>query len=220
MSPFELRVAIVEDSVLLREGIVRLLEEAGFTCVGAWGDADDLVPRLVEVAANVVIVDVRLPPTFRDEGMIAAGQVRRELEGVGVLVLSQYVEGLYARELLAAGNGGVGYLLKDRITSLPELSDAVSRVAAGGTVLDPVVVAELMTSQRNPLAALTPREHQVLELMAEGNSNSRIAQRLTVSVGAVEKHTSAIFAKLGLEDSATENRRVHAVLAWLQRLSA
>lgn len=220
MSTSQLRVAIVEDSVLLREGIVRLLDEAGFVCVGAWGDADDLDVRVRDAAADVVIVDVRLPPTFRDEGMVAATRVRRSSAGIGVLVLSQYVEGVYARELLAAGAGGVGYLLKDRITSLSELSDAVSRVGAGGTVLDPVVIAELMTSRRDPLAALTPRENQVLELMAQGSSNYRIAERMSVGVGGVEKHISAIFGKLGLEDSATENRRVHAVLAWLQRAPA
>jgi DNA-binding NarL/FixJ family response regulator len=212
-----LRVALVEDSVLLREGLVRLFDEAGYVTGGAWGDADDIVARVHGAHADVAILDVRLPPTFRDEGIRAALQLRAALPETGILVLSQYVEGVYARELLASGDGGIGYLLKDRVTSLEEFTDAVRRVHDGGTVLDPLVVRGLLASRPDPLAALTPRERDVLELMAEGRSNASIAERLFIGVGAVEKNISAIFAKLGLEESGTEHRRVLAVLAWLQR---
>jgi DNA-binding NarL/FixJ family response regulator len=212
-----LRVALVEDSVLLREGLVRLFDEAGYVTGGAWGDADDIVARVYGAKADVAILDVRLPPTFRDEGIRAALQLRAALPETGILVLSQYVEGVYARELLASGDGGIGYLLKDRVTSLDEFTDAVRRVHDGGTVLDPLVVRGLLAARPDPLAALTPRERDVLELMAEGRSNASIAERLFIGVGAVEKNISAIFAKLGLEESGTEHRRVLAVLAWLQR---
>ncbi|MFH8250023.1 response regulator transcription factor [Microbacterium sp. B2969] len=211
-----LRIVLVEDSVLLREGLVRLFDEAGYATAGAWGDASDIVERVTDAAADVAVLDVRLPPGFRDEGIRAAIALRAALPRLGILVLSQYVEGVYARELLADGGGGIGYLLKDRVTSLDEFTDAVERVRDGGTVLDPLVVRGLLAARPDPLAALTPRERDVLELMAEGRSNGAIAQRLFIGVGAVEKNISAIFAKLGLEESATEHRRVLAVLAFLQ----
>ena len=212
-----LRIILVEDSVLLREGLVRLFDEAGYITAGAFGDADDMVARVRSAGADVAILDVRLPPSFRDEGIKAALVLRAQLPELGILVLSQYVEGVYARELLAAGDGGVGYLLKDRVTSLEEFTDAVRRVHERGTVLDPLVVQGLLAGRPNPLAALTPRERDVLELMAEGRSNASIASRLFIGVGAVEKNVSAIFAKLGLEESATEHRRVLAVIAYLQQ---
>jgi DNA-binding NarL/FixJ family response regulator len=211
-----LRVVLFEDSVLLREGLVRLFDEAGYTTAGAWGDAEDVVARVGEARADVAILDVRLPPGFRDEGIRAALAVRAALPAVGILVLSQYVEGVYAKELLAGGEGGVGYLLKDRVTSLDEFTDAVRRVRGRGTVLDPLVVQQLLSARPDPLSTLTPRERDVLTLMAEGRSNASIAQRLFIGVGAVEKNISAIFAKLGLEESGTEHRRVLAVLAFLQ----
>jgi DNA-binding NarL/FixJ family response regulator len=212
-----LRIVLVEDSLLLREGLVRLFDEAGYITAGAFGDAHDIVARVRDAAADVAILDVRLPPSFRDEGIKAALLLRAQVPEVGILVLSQYIEGVYARELLAAGDGGVGYLLKDRVTSLEEFTDAVRRVHERGTVLDPLVVQGLLAGRPNPLAALTPRERDVLELMAEGRSNASIAARLFIGVGAVEKNVSAIFAKLGLEESATEHRRVLAVIAYLQR---
>jgi DNA-binding NarL/FixJ family response regulator len=211
-----LRVVLFEDSVLLREGLVRLFDEAGYIAAGAWGDAEDVVARVREARADVAILDVRLPPAFRDEGIRAALALRAAIPTVGILVLSQYVEGVYAKELLAGGEGGVGYLLKDRVTSLDEFTDAVRRVRERGTVLDPLVVQGLLSARPDPLATLTPREKDVLTLMAEGRSNASIAQRLFIGVGAVEKNISAIFAKLGLEESGTEHRRVLAVLAFLQ----
>jgi DNA-binding NarL/FixJ family response regulator len=211
------RVVLVEDSVLLREGLVRLFDEAGYTTAGAFDDADQIVERTRASQADVAILDVRLPPTFRDEGIRAAIALRAALPDLGILVLSQYVEGVYARELLAGGEGGIGYLLKDRVTSLSEFTDAVRRVREGGTVLDPVVVRQLLAVRADPLASLTPRERDVLELMAQGRSNGSIADALTIGVGAVEKNVSAIFQKLGLEESGTDHRRVLAVLAFLQR---
>jgi DNA-binding NarL/FixJ family response regulator len=165
---------------------------------------------------EVAVLVVRMPPTFRDEGVRAALRIRREYPSIAVLLLSQYVEGTYAQELLAGGEGGTGYLLKDRIASLDELRDAVTRVAAGGTVLDPQVVRELLMRRTDPLATLTPREREVLELMAEGRTNAAIAARMVVGVGAVEKNVTSIFQKLGLEDSGDDHRRVLAVLAFLQ----
>jgi DNA-binding NarL/FixJ family response regulator len=212
-----LRIVLVEDSVLLREGMVRLFDEAGYITAAAYGEADNIVQRVQEAQADVVILDVRLPPSFRDEGIRAALNLRSALPAVGILVLSQYVEGVYARELLAAGEGGIGYLLKDRIASLEEFTDAVRRVHERGTVLDPLVVRELLATAADPLGGLTPRERDVLELMAEGRSNASIAARLFIGVGAVEKNISAIFSKLGLEESGTEHRRVLAVIAFLQR---
>ncbi|WP_240658652.1 LuxR C-terminal-related transcriptional regulator [Microbacterium sp. CPCC 204701] len=211
-----LRVVLFEDSVLLREGLIRLFDEAGYVTAGAWGDAHGVVERVRAAAADVAILDVRLPPAFRDEGIRAALALRDALPDVGILVLSQYVEGVYARELLAGGEGGVGYLLKDRVTSLDEFTDAVRRVRERGTVLDPLVVQGLLSSRPDPLSTLTPRERDVLTLMAEGRSNASIAERLFIGVGAVEKNISAIFSKLGLEESGTEHRRVLAVLAFLQ----
>jgi DNA-binding NarL/FixJ family response regulator len=212
-----LRVVVADDSVLLREGLIRLFDEAGFDTVGAFGDADTLMESLPDLMPDVVVLDVRMPPTFRDEGVRAALRIRREHPDVSVLLLSQYVEGTYAQELLAGGEGGTGYLLKDRIASLDEFRDAIARVAVGGTVLDPQVVRELLTRRTDPLTRLTPREREVLELMAEGRTNAAIAARLVIGVGAVEKNVTAIFQKLGLEDSGDDHRRVLAVLAFLQR---
>jgi len=206
-----LRVAIADDSVLLREGLARLIAEAGHEVVGSFGDAESLLVALETLDADVVVLDVRMPPTFRDEGVRTAIRLRGDRPDLGILLLSQYVEVAYARELLASG-GGVGYLLKDRIASLAELADAVERVATGGTALDPEVVRQLIGRRRDPLASLTPRERDVLQLMAEGRSNGAIARALVVGVGAVEKHVTSIFAKLGLEDIDSDHRRV---LAWL-----
>ncbi|KRC50906.1 LuxR family transcriptional regulator [Leifsonia sp. Root227] len=215
--PTSLRLVIADDSVLLREGLVRLFDEAGFETVGAYGDADALLASVGSLAPDVAVLDVRMPPTFRDEGVRAALTLRAEHPEIGVLLLSQYVEGTYAQELLASGQGGTGYLLKDRIASLDELRDAVTRVADGGTVLDPQVVRELLVRRTNPLESLTPREREVLQLMAEGRTNAGIAQRLVIGVGAVEKNVTSIFQKLALEDSGDDHRRVLAVLAFLQR---
>lgn len=212
-----LRVAIAEDSTLLREGLIRLLAEAGFDTVGAYADAVALGAALDDDRPDIVVMDVRMPPTFRDEGVRAAIAFRQTRPGLPVLLLSQYVETVYAQELLADGGGGVGYLLKDRVSSLDEFSEAIHRLVGGGTVLDPVVVSALFAAQRDPLAALTPREKAVLSAMAEGRTNAAIAQRLHVGVGAVEKHVSAIFQKLNLEDSGSDHRRVLAVLAVLRR---
>jgi DNA-binding NarL/FixJ family response regulator len=210
-----LRVLIADDSVLLREGLLRVLSEAGFVTVGAFGDAEALLTAAKTVPFDVALLDVRMPPTFRDEGVRAALALHAAQPEVGVLLLSQYVETTYARELLGSGAGGMGYLLKDRLASLDELTDAVTRVASGGTVLDPEVVAQLVGRRADPLAALTPRERETLQLMAEGRTNAAIAGLLHVGVGAVEKNVSAIFAKLGLDDSGTDHRRVLAVLTWL-----
>ncbi|PPF20617.1 response regulator transcription factor [Rathayibacter sp. AY1A7] len=213
-----IRVAIAEDSVLLREGLVRLFEDAGFASVGAFGDADALLADLARDPAgvDVAVLDVRMPPTFRDEGVRGALEIRRRYPQVSVLLLSQYVEVTYAQELLGSGDGGLGYLLKDRVASVEELRDAVERVAAGGTVLDPQVVASLLQRNHDPLASLTPREREVLEQMAQGRTNAGIASALFVGVGAVEKNVTAIFQKLGLEDSGSDHRRVLAVLAFLR----
>ncbi len=215
--PPALRVVVADDSVLLREGLVRLFDEAGFETVGAYGDAESLLDEVGSLKPDVAVLDVRMPPTYRDEGVRAAIRLRSEHPEVGVLLLSQYVEGTYAQELLSAGSGGMGYLLKDRIASLNELKDAITRVADGGTVLDPQVVRELLVRRTDPLESLTPRETEVLQLMAEGRTNAGIASRLVIGVGAVEKNVTAIFQKLGLEDSGTDHRRVLAVLAFLQR---
>lgn len=208
------RILLVEDSVLLREGLVRLFDEAGYETVAALGDATNVVEVARAHQPDVAVLDVRLPPGFRDEGVRAAIALRAALPGIAILVLSQYVEGTYARELLAGGEGSMGYLLKDRVASLEEFTDAVERVRAGGTVLDPLVVRQLIAGR--PVDALTPRERDVMEQMAEGRTNASIAERLFIGVGAVEKHVSSIFAKLGLEDSGNDHRRVLAVLAFLQ----
>jgi DNA-binding NarL/FixJ family response regulator len=212
-----LRIAVADDSLLLREGLVRVLVEAGHEVVGSYGDAIGLLDDLVVLGPDVVVLDVRMPPTFRDEGVRAALDARRLLPGVGILLLSQYVEVAYAQELLSSGSGGVGYLLKDRVASLEELVDALDRIAGGGTVLDPLVVAQLIGRSRDPLASLTARERDVLVLMAEGRTNAAIAGALVIGTGAVEKNISSIFQKLGLDDSGSDHRRVLAVLAWLQR---
>jgi DNA-binding NarL/FixJ family response regulator len=212
-----LRVVVADDSVLLREGLVRVLEEAGVDVLAAYGDADALLADLPAQSPQLVVLDVRMPPTFRDEGVRAAIRARELLPGVGILLLSQYVEVAYAQELLSSGSGGIGYLLKDRVASLAELRDAIERIAAGGTVLDPEVVAQLIGRRHDPLTTLTPREHEVLALMAEGRTNAAIGSALVIGVGAVEKNVTAIFQKLGLDDSGTDHRRVLAVLAWLQR---
>ena len=217
MTSAPLRVVVADDSVLLREGLVRVLVEAGFDVVGSYPEADSLLAAVVDIAPDLIVLDVRMPPTFRDEGVRAAIQARQLLPGVGILLLSQYVEVAYAQELLSSGTGGVGYLLKDRVASLEELEDAVSRIAGGGTVLDPEVVAQLLGRRHDPLASLTPREHEVLSLMAEGRTNAAISQALVIGTGAVEKNVTAIFQKLGLDDSGTDHRRVLAVLAWLKR---
>jgi DNA-binding NarL/FixJ family response regulator len=211
-------VVLAEDSLLLREGLVRLFDEAGAQVVAAVGDGDALVSAVLAERPDVAVVDVRMPPTFTDEGLRAALEVRRQVPSTGILVLSQYVEQTYASELLAGGEGGVGYLLKDRVSRLADLADALSRVAAGGTVLDPEVVSALLAHRRarDPLSALSPRERDVLALMAEGRTISAIGRALVVTGGAVEKHISSIFAKLGLPPSDNEHRRVKAVLAWLQ----
>jgi DNA-binding NarL/FixJ family response regulator len=212
------RVVLAEDSVLLREGLVRLLTEAGHTVVAAVGTAPDLVDAVREHAPEVAVVDVRMPPDHTDDGLRAAVALRREQPGLGVLVLSQYVEEAYARDLLADGRGGVGYLLKDRVQDLDALAATLDRVRDGETALDPQVVAQLLVrrSATSPLDALTPREREVLGQIAEGRTNSAIADRMVVTLGAVEKHVSSIFAKLGLAASDADHRRVLAVLAWLR----
>jgi DNA-binding NarL/FixJ family response regulator len=212
-----LRVVVADDSVLLREGLVRVLVEAGHEVVGSFGDADSLLAEVEELAPDLAVLDVRMPPTFRDEGVRAAIRLRSLVPRTGILLLSQYVEVAYAQELLGSGSGGVGYLLKDRVASLSELVDAIDRIADGGTVLDPEVVAQLIGRRHGPLATLTPREREVLQLMAEGRTNAAIAEALFIGVGAVEKNVTAIFGKLALEDSGIDHRRVLAVIAWLQR---
>ena len=213
----DLRVVVADDSVLLREGLVRVLGESGVTVVAAYPDAEQLLDALETDAPDLIVLDVRMPPTFRDEGVRAAIRARELKPKVGILLLSQYVEVAYAQELLSAGTGGVGYLLKDRVASLAELKDAIERIASGGTVLDPEVVAQLIGRRHDPLASLTPREREVLALMGEGRTNTAIASALVIGTGAVEKNVTSIFQKLGLDDSGTDHRRVLAVLAWLQR---
>jgi len=212
-----LRVVVADDSVLLREGLVRVLVEAGHEVVGSFGDADSLLAAVEALDPDLAVLDVRMPPTFRDEGVRAAIRLRTLVPRAGILLLSQYVEVAYAQELLGSGTGGVGYLLKDRVASLEELVDAIDRIADGGTVLDPEVVAQLIGRRNDPLASLTPREREVLQLMAEGRTNAAIAEALFIGVGAVEKNVTSIFGKLALEDSGIDHRRVLAVLAWLQR---
>lgn len=217
-----MRVVIAEDSVLLREGLTRLLTDKGYEVVAGVGDGDALVKTVGDLAQekqapDVVVADVRMPPSHTDEGVRAAISIRRDHPGVGVLVLSQYVEEQYATELIAGSSRGVGYLLKDRVAEVREFVDAVQRVAEGGTALDPEVVAQLLGRSRKQdvLANLTPREREVLGLMAEGRTNSAIARQLVVSDGAVEKHVSNIFLKLGLAQSDGDHRRVLAVLTYL-----
>jgi DNA-binding NarL/FixJ family response regulator len=210
-----MRVVIAEDSVLLREGLTRLLAEAGHDVAAAAGEAEEFLRAVAACQPDVVVVDVRMPPTFTDEGLRAALVVRSRWPGVGVLVLSQYVEERYAIELLSGRPQGVGYLLKDRVAEVAEFLDALDRVAGQGSVLDPEVDAQLLALSRHPLASLTPRELDVLALMAEGRSNAAIAAELVVSDGAVEKHINSIFAKLGLPPADRDHRRVLAVLRYL-----
>lgn len=212
-----MRVVLAEDLYLLRDGMTHLLSAHGFEIVAAVASGSELQRALIDEEPDVAIVDVRLPPTFTDEGLQAALFARRRKPGLPVLVLSQHVEQLYARELLADGAGAIGYLLKDRVFNAEQFIDAVRRVAAGGTAMDPEVIAKLLAGNaRNaPLATLSPREREVLTLMAEGCSNAAIASRLFVSQGAVGKHTASIFGKLGLGLSDDTNRRVLAVLAYL-----
>jgi DNA-binding NarL/FixJ family response regulator len=211
------RVVIAEDLFLLRDGLARLMEAHGFELAAAVDSAPGLLTALLDHKPDVAIVDVRLPPTFTDDGLRAAIEARREVPGLPVLVLSQYVEQLYARELLADQAGGVGYLLKDRVFNDDQFIDAVRTVAAGGTVMDAEVVSKLLgrRSREEPLGRLSAREREVLELMAEGRSNSAIAQRLYVTEKAVSKHSTSIFSKLDLAPSDDDNRRVLAVLAYL-----
>jgi DNA-binding NarL/FixJ family response regulator len=209
------RVVIAEDLALLREGLTRLLEDRGFEVVAAVADGPALVRAVEAERPDVAVVDVRLPPSFRDEGLRAALEARRRVPGVPILVLSQYVEQTYATELLAEGTGGLGYLLKDRVADVADFVDAVRRVAGGGTVMDPEVVKQLLVRRAQPLDELTPREREVLALVAEGRSNAGIAATLVVTEGAVEKHISSIFGKLRLPPSESDHRRVLAVLAYL-----
>jgi len=211
------RIVIAEDSVLLREGLTRLLADYGHEVVDALADAEGLAASVAQHRPDLVIVDVRMPPTHTDEGLRAAVELRRERVGTPVLVLSQYVEERYATELLAMGTIGVGYLLKERVADVREFVDAAQRVADGGTALDPEVVSQLLVRSRGrePLDALTAREREVLSLMAQGLSNAAIAAAMVVSDGAVEKHISSIFLKLGLPPSEHEHRRVLAVLRYL-----
>jgi DNA-binding NarL/FixJ family response regulator len=211
------RVVIAEDSVLLREGLKRLLDSAGMEVVDAVADADELLRAVDAHRPDLVVVDVRMPPTFRDEGLRAALVVRREWPDVAVLVLSQYVEERYATELLSRETSGIGYLLKDRIADVGEFVEMLRRVAAGGTALDPEVVAQLLVRHRSdPLDRLTARERQVLGLMAEGRSNGGIAATLVISESAVAKHVNSIFTKLDLVSADTDHRRVLAVLQFLR----
>jgi DNA-binding NarL/FixJ family response regulator len=213
-----MRVAIAEDSVLLREGVARLLREAGMDVVLQCGDADELLLNVGRDPVDVAIVDIRLPPTHSDEGLRAALEIRSRHPGVGVLVLSQYVELGLAMKLLADSADGVGYLLKDRIRDVKEFTAAVQRVAGGGSAIDPIIVSTLLSRRRDddPLEQLTPRERQVLDLMAQGNSNQGIADTLVITLRAVEKYVSSIFTKLRLPSTGTESKRVLAVLLFLR----
>ncbi|MEY9876549.1 DNA-binding NarL/FixJ family response regulator [Streptacidiphilus sp. MAP12-33] len=214
-----MRVAIAEDLFLLRDGLTRLLQAHGMEVTVAAENGEELLEAVRKDRPDVAVVDVRLPPTFTDEGLRAALTARAELPGLPVLVLSQYVEQLYARELLADGSGGVGYLLKDRVLDGSTFIDAVRRVASGGTAMDPEVIGRLLThnAAAGPVATLTPREREVLALMAEGRSNAAIAQQLVITERAVAKHTASIFVRLDLQQSDDDNRRVLAVLAYLNQ---
>ncbi|MEU3714814.1 response regulator transcription factor [Streptomyces californicus] len=214
-----MRVVLAEDLFLLRDGLVRMLEAYGFEVVAAVETGPELTRALAELEPDVAVVDVRLPPSHTDEGLQCALAARRARPGLPVLVLSQHVEQLYARELLADGDGGVGYLLKDRVFDAEQFVDAVRRVAAGGTAMDPQVISQLLTrrSRDEPMGGLTPRERDVMELVAQGRSNAAIATQLVITERAVAKHTSNIFGKLDLPPSDDDNRRVLAVLAYLDR---
>ena len=214
-----MRVVVADDSALLREGVVRLLEESGFEVVGQAADGEELLRKVRAHKPDVAVVDVRMPPTHTDEGLRAAREIRAELPEVAVLVLSQYVEVAYARDLLAESAEGLGYLLKDRVADVDALADAVRRVGGGGSVLDPEVVSEMLGRARpdDSLAELTPREREVLALMAEGRTNAAIAAELVVTERAVEKHVTGIFAKLDLPAGGDDHRRVLAVLRFLDQ---
>jgi DNA-binding NarL/FixJ family response regulator len=214
-----MRVVIAEDLFLLRDGLIRMLEAHGFEVAAAVDTGAGLLAAVDEHQPDAAVVDVRLPPTFTDEGLRAALEARRRVPGLPVLVLSQYVEPIYARELLADGTGAVGYLLKDRVFDSGQFAEALRRVAGGGTAMDPEVISRLLAHNAgdSELAGLSPREREVLELMAEGRSNAAIAQRMVITERAVAKHTSSIFTKLGLYASDDDNRRVLAVLAYLGR---
>ncbi|MET9659478.1 response regulator transcription factor [Streptomyces sp. NPDC006510] len=214
-----MRVVLAEDLFLLRDGLVRLLEAYDFEIAAAVESGPELTRAFAESEPDVAVVDVRLPPSHTDEGLQCALAARRAKPGLPVLVLSQHVEQLYARELLADGNGGIGYLLKDRVFDADQFVDAVRRVAAGGTAMDPQVISQLLSrrSQDKPMGMLTPREREVMELMAQGRSNAAIASQMVITERAVAKHTSNIFGKLGLPPSDDDNRRVLAVLAYLDR---
>ena len=210
-----MRVMILEDNPILAEGLSLLLDNSGFEVAAIATDAEEFAQAMATYEVDIAVVDVRLPPTFTDEGLRAAIEARRIRPGLPVLVFSQYVEEVYAAELLAAGSKGVGYLLKDRVSRVDEFIEAVRRVAAGGTVLDPEVVSQLMVKRSNPLDRLTPREHEVLALMAEGLGNTAIAEKLVISEGAVHKHVGNVFLKLELPPTDSGHRRVLAVLAHL-----
>lgn len=213
-----MRIVIAEDSVLLRAGLVRLLVDADHEVVATVGDADSLIEVVERNQPDLCVVDVRMPPTHTDDGLRAARTIRSRWPQIGILVLSQYVEESYATDLLADGTDGLGYLLKDRIADVSQFLDAVARVGTGGTALDPEVVSQLFarSRRRDPLAELSPREREVLGLMAEGRTNTAIARALVVSDGAIEKHISNIFTKLDLPPTDTDHRRVLAVLRWLE----
>jgi DNA-binding NarL/FixJ family response regulator len=213
-----MRVVIADDAVLLREGVARILEEAGFEVVGQAGNADELMLKVRSYDPNVAVVDIRMPPTHTDEGLRAAQEIREKHPGVGVLVLSQYVEAAYAMELLSESAEGVGYLLKDRVSDVKEFADAVRRVGDGGSALDPTIVSQLVGRRRSddPIDQLTPREREVLGLMAEGRSNSAISQTLFLSPKTVEANVGQIFRKLDLPPSPDDHRRVLAVLEHLR----
>jgi len=212
------RVVIAEDLALLRDGLTRLLRDNGIDVIAAVRDGDSLIREVVADEPDLAVIDIRLPPEFRDEGLRAALELRRRVPGTAILVVSQYVEETYAAELLAGGAEGIGYLLKDRIMHVADFLEAVHRVADGGTALDPDVVAQLFRARRQdaPLARLTPREREVLGLMAEGRSNAGIAEALVLTVGAVEKHVQSIMSKLDLPPAPNDHRRVLAVLAYLR----
>jgi DNA-binding NarL/FixJ family response regulator len=213
-----MRIVIADDTVLVREGTARLLEDAGFEVVAQAGDAEDLLRKVRAHRPDVAIIDVRMPPNNAEDGLLAALQIREELPDVGILLLSQYVEDRYLAELLAEGAAGVGYLLKDRVSEIERLDDAVRRIAAGGSVLDPEVVGEMLGRRREagPLESLTDRERRVLELMAEGRTNRGISGELFISERAVERHVTAIFSKLDLPTTGEDHRRVLAVLTYLR----
>ena len=214
-----MRVVLAEDSVLLREGVARLLEDEGFEVVAQTGTADDLMLKVRSYSPNVVIVDIRMPPTHTDEGLRAAQEIKETYPQIGVLVLSQYVEPTYAMELLSESAEGVGYLLKDRVSNVDEFAAAVRRVGEGGSALDPAIVSQLVGRRRrdDPLDQLTPREREVLEHMAQGRSNQGIANELVVTERAVEKHVTSIFGKLRLPHATEDHRRVLAVLTYLRQ---